>query len=390
MPRLLIVGGVLIFCLTARAQEVPIPAPYTQYAELITAFRQQPWLGNFTTKLPVLFAPRQYSDRLDTYREPVLKLSAIPSRLSKQQVLLQRPPGSTGYPVGPSVILGEHLIALFSSGRFGCYRLTDFSRNPRLEEQLNIRSWQYQWLLEGKLVAKAGSQLWQFQPDGQWQPYTSTLPMGMRPVLYADNQYLVYGSCMGEFGGQVSFYDQTTRVTSVVEATCPNAVWRTATGQFAISTSLAHMAGSSGLQYLTNPKTLPSFRLNGKQTEHIAAEAPALDTTGQVPGFQYAGILLQKAGTWQGQSQFLYHSLGGTVLAVPQQDTLLIVDPLFNTNLRRNYVAVTHSYGPVELVSFTDPFTARAPEIAALLIGDNKLTLLEWKVKKPKTINRGH
>jgi hypothetical protein len=382
MVRILFLGISLFSCFTGAAQQALPADTYADYAGLITAYKTQQWRSDSTVRLPVLYAPKRYPGVTVAYPEPVVRLNRESQQRQKRQILLAVPPGSHGYPVGPTLVFNDHLIALFSSGRFGCYRLADFSRNPMLEAQLNTRHWDYKWLIDGTVVAQAGRQQWQLAPDGNWHSYNQPLPMGLRPLLLDDQKYLVYGSCMGEFGGQVLFFDKAAGTTHVAAATCPAAVWPSATGGYAISTSLAHMAGSSELRYVANVQALPTFRQAGKKWEALPAQLPVPDTAHKVPGFSYVGVLLQKAGTWHGQPQYLFRAPGATVLAVPQGDTLLITDPLFQKSLPAR--GLTQTYGQHEIISFTDPTAWRASETAAILLQGSEVILLEWHKEKQK------
>lgn len=73
---------------------------------------------------------------------------------------------------------------------------------------------------------------------------------------YVDSVYNVGGCCAGEWGGSVFFYNKLTGNTYSCPATCANTVLKSPGGSYIVTSSLAHMSGSSSIIEIKDPNKL--------------------------------------------------------------------------------------------------------------------------------------
>jgi hypothetical protein len=81
-----------------------------------------------------------------------------------------------------------------------------------------------------------------------------------RTVFFEDNTYKVTKTCSGEWGGTVRFTDKKTNIEYSCESTCPVSVTMQA-GEYVVTSSLAHLSGSTEIIRISDPKSLDVFKL---------------------------------------------------------------------------------------------------------------------------------
>jgi hypothetical protein len=74
-------------------------------------------------------------------------------------------------------------------------------------------------------------------------------------VLLQDSAYLIYGCCVGEFGGSVFFLNKQTGKTYSYFATCPSQVLRFGK-EYVVSNNLAHLSDHMSFLVVKDPTTL--------------------------------------------------------------------------------------------------------------------------------------
>jgi hypothetical protein len=73
---------------------------------------------------------------------------------------------------------------------------------------------------------------------------------------YVDSLYNVGGCCAGEWGGSIFFHNRLTGNTYTCPATCPNTVIKSPSGSYIVTSSLAHLSGSSDIIEIKDPSKL--------------------------------------------------------------------------------------------------------------------------------------
>ena len=85
--------------------------------------------------------------------------------------------------------------------------------------------------------------------------------------IYEDEQYSVYSSCSGEWGGSLRFTNKTSNERFECKATCPIVIYKI-DGKYIVTCSLAHLNGSSEILEIGNPELLkPIAKSAGKKSE---------------------------------------------------------------------------------------------------------------------------
>lgn len=332
-----------------------------------------PERGDTLLPPPLLYRDSAYTDQGEKRQlQFELWLADKPLGLQSRVVQLR----GHGYPVSYSVLFQNCLVALFKNGKFGCYRLTDFTPDEQLARQLNTGNWQRHWLIGGQLVAQNKRGYYAYDPRVPgWQPYEQPVPFGKQPKLYEDARYLVYASCKGEFGGTAYFYNKQTGQTHYVGATCANSIWQE-DGHYKLLASLGHMMGSAGASTIITPELLP---LTSVAKKALATDsARAIGRKNILLLFDFYGIQLFGALRYQNQTLYLMYWHDTTFLATIDGKRITIVDPLF-TNSLYTHDPVTTSYGPELTLTNLDFYSlGGSDEVAALLWQRQQVTKVEW------------
>lgn len=350
----------------------PVGEVSTDFADLLQLLSKR---GPKNTLLP---PPVVYRDSGETIkgvrrRQYEIHVAAQPLGLRHRVVQLL----GKGYPVSYSVLYQGCLVALFKNGQFGCFRLTDFEPDERLEHLLNTDQWQKHWLIDQQLIALHGQQYYVFDQVAQvWQPYQRPVPFGKRPKLYEDSRYLAYDDCNGEFGGTVYFFNKATQKAHWANATCANSVWQEK-GQYRLLASLGHMMGSAAEATIADPEKLPlvSTPKNDKADWQYDFTKPE---KGVVRLFEFVDFQLFSGFRWQNQTVYLTRWRRTTFLSSIANNSITIIDPLFSNGLYAHR-PVTTSYGPDLVLTNLDFYgLGGSDEVATLLWQGSQLTKIEW------------
>jgi len=79
-----------------------------------------------------------------------------------------------------------------------------------------------------------------------------------KKVLFEDEQYIIKGTCMGEWGGTTWFENKKTGKIYSCQSTCPKSINKIES-KYIITNSLAHMSGYSEIIEVDNPENLDIF-----------------------------------------------------------------------------------------------------------------------------------
>ena len=282
------------------------------------------------------------------------------------------------FPKSFSVIYKEHLISLFGNGKFVCHRLSDYSRNIKLEEQLNTKKFKYHWQIDGKLYAKSSSFFFNklYSWNGvKWERAKIKIPVDDLSFLLSDDNYVIYRKCSGEFGGTIYFFDRQSKETYFTESTCANTVIKK-NGQYQILAHLGHMIGTSEIKIVNDPKRLSKAKNHQLKIKH--GSLGYKDKTNEYSKeLDFFGIQLFSTFNYNKRRLFLAHFNESTFLAEIDKKEIKIVNPLFN-NSKYTHNPITRTYGKYTLVNMDFYGVAIRREVSVLIIKDNKITLLDW------------
>lgn len=282
------------------------------------------------------------------------------------------------FPKSFSVIYDDNLISLFGNGKFVCHNLNDYSRNKKLENELNSKKFKYHWVIDGKLYAKSKSILFSSLHqwnDAKWESPDIKIPVNEQSILLSDDTFIVYRKCSGEFGGTIYFFDRQSKEIYFTESTCANTVIKK-NGKYQILAHLGHMMGTSEIKIIDDPKKLTKAKKNQLKIERgsLGYQDKTNEYSKELDLF---GIQLFSTFNNKERRLFLAHFNESTFLAEIDGKEIQIVNPLFN-NDKYTHDPITKTYGKYTLINMDFYGIAIDREISVMVIKDNKITLLDW------------
>ena len=282
------------------------------------------------------------------------------------------------FPKSFSTIYMDNLISLFDNGKFVCHNLKDNSRNEELENNLNSKRFKYHWVVDGKLFARTKSILFSnlYRWNGQnWENSDIKIPVKNQPILFSDENYIIYRECDGEFGGTIFFYNRQSKNTFYTEATCANTVWKE-NGQYLILSHLGHMQGTSEIKKIANPTRLAKASRN--QLRNSQGDLGYLDESNAFSNeLELYGIQFFSTFKLEDRRLYLVNLNENTFLAEMDGKEIKIVNPLIN-NDKYTHDPITKTYGDYKLINMDFYRTAKKREVTLMIIKDGKVTLLDW------------
>ncbi|HEY9083790.1 MAG TPA: hypothetical protein VIN73_10680 [Vicingaceae bacterium] len=163
-----------------------------------------------------------------------------------------------------------------------------------------------------------------------------TIPVGR--LYYSDDQFLVYGYCMGEFGGALMFQDKDSRDSIYyLECTCPVMIDKRNDGYY-ITESLAHGSGFGKVQFFKSPKELVNIHLDSLKTEWKVKKYPDLTEHEIWNKLENQGtILIDTIGLtfsmffpYNYENYLIFSDYQNTYLGLLTTDSLKTIDTLIN------------------------------------------------------------
>ena len=286
------------------------------------------------------------------------------------------------YPLSYSLIYQGHIVALFEPGLFNCFNVVDLERNPELEDLLNTRNFKSHFLMDGRLYGITTKGKWFVFDNNRWRKTEEKLvPPKKRTFLYNDSDYLVYNECFGEWGGTVYFYHRESGQTFFTEATCANTVQKKTEGYLVLS-ELGHMGGTTDLQLIPDPSQLSNLDEfeNVKRTIKAIGYSDSTNHAQQL--FDFWGIMNFSMFEVEGQDYYLTYWGQRTFLTQMDEETYVIMDPLFNDEIfMHNPITTKYPTGEV-LINFSHWSTSGEREVAVLLIQGKRITKIRWNKKR--------
>jgi hypothetical protein len=295
-----------------------------------------------------------------------INLSKTPLDLNIKELTIENPYEGNPFPLSYSVIYRDNLFTLFEPGKFVCHDLSTYKRNLDLEKILNTKKFFYAWIIGDKLVAKSGLDYFYFTDDNSWEKYSKPVPLSnknipfeSKPKLFEDEKYIVYMMCKGEWGGTIFFYNKSTGKTYETGATCANSVIKKDEKYYVLS-HLGHMSGTADIQIIENPESLSASR-NSKTL------------------FDYYNIQIFSSFELDETTYYMVNWRDATFLATIKNDTISIVNPLFNNDLY-THDPITQSYGDnLTLMNLDFYGKGKEREVSCIIIRGNDLAKINWK-----------
>ena len=159
-------------------------------------------------------------------------------------------------------------------------------------------------------------------------------------LYYSDKQYLVYGYCMGEFGGALLFQDKNAKDSIYyLECTCPVMIDKRKEGYYVIQ-SLAHGDGFGKIQFFESPTELVNIHLDSLKSNWKTRKYPTLTkyeiwkklTNQGTILIDSNGLMFNLFFPHQNKNYLIFSDHNTTYLGlVTPNNTLITIDTLFNS-----------------------------------------------------------
>jgi hypothetical protein len=345
-------------------------------------------------KQPIWFAPPQDSIELPViYKANAyqIEISNNPIPFDMKEIVLKNP-YNDHFPISFSVVYQNRIVSLFKPGKFVCHVIPNMKRDITFEKVLNTKQFQYHWLIGDKLVGYSKGEYYYLNSDNKWVAYKNSTPIKNQPKLFEDETYLAFCDCHGEWGGTVYFYNKTSQKVFFTEATCANTIFKEGDKYFVLS-QLGHMSGSSELKEIDSPDALSQTELENINKSFRGQALGYSDNSGAAKKvFDYYGIQIFSAFTYQDRRIYLINWNEETFLAEIENNAIKIINPLFNREIY-SHNPITTLYGNTILINLdfyfgyyrnddeNSKFIEEQRERSCILINDNQLIKLDWNEK---------
>jgi hypothetical protein len=309
---------------------------------------------------------------------PIIKTDSEPLNLAIQHLVVSNPFDST-YPISNSIVYNNMLITLFEPGKFVCLDLIDFKRNAEFEDKINTKKFDYHWLYQNKIIILSDGDYFELDESLNWTQINGGFPIIERPILFEDEEFLVFRDCYGEFGGTLYFYDKINNKYFFTEATCAVTVSKSEKGYEVLITSFNTTLKS---KLIVNPRELSE---TNKEEAHQKPKFLALGYTDNskntVSNLTSSELLGFSTFNYLGQPFYIIRTGGyrtaKTFLASFDGHFFKMVHPLFYDGLFTHH-PVTTKYINATVINLDFYGIAREREISCLVLFNNKLTKIDW------------
>lgn len=311
----------------------------------------------------------------------MVKLADSSLNFDTKFTILDSPVPGESYPLSYSVIYRDHIVSLFEPGIFVCFSIKELNRNKDFEEALNKRKFKAHSLIDGKLVALSKFGFWYEYSSNKWRRIKNIAePNKSKSHLYSDDAFIVYNECNGEFGGTIYFYHRESKKTYFTSATCANTVFKDKDG-FKVLSHLGHGMGSADFQLIPDPTKLPDlkdFKVDKKSIEALGYK----DTTNYSKEiFDFYWIQVFSMFKWNEQSIYMVHWQNKTFLAEIDETEILIIDPLFNSDMYTHEPITTKYDEDLILINLDFWGIGRDREVSLIMIKGKEITKIDWNNK---------
>lgn len=278
------------------------------------------------------------------------------------------------YPVSFSVIHDDNLVSLFDNGKFVVHDIEKEQRNTELESLLNTKKFKYHWLIDNKLCALSNNKIYEWY-NGKWVKLSTNFPLRKQPVLFEDDDFIVFRDCLGEWGGTIYFFHKSSGEIYITESTCTNTVIKEGK-QYKVLSNLGHLQESTKLKIIENPLKLT--KINKREIDKkYNGHARYTDLSGEYEEESLFGIQLLSLFDYEQKQLFIAHIKELTFIAEIKGSKIEIVHPLFDNKLYMNE-PITSSYGKHTLININDYWRTVEREVSVIIIKDNIIKKYDW------------
>lgn len=280
------------------------------------------------------------------------------------------------FPKSYSVIYEHSLISLFENGSFTCFELENFKRDISFEEKLNKRKFKYHWIVDEKLNALSGNNIYVWNGK-DWEKSSKDFPLKNKPKLFEDKKFIVYVDCHGKWGGTIYFYEKKTGETFFTDSTCANSVLKKEEG-YQVLAHLEYEAGITEIKIIKDPRKLTKAYLN-EINKTVDGEALGyIDESEEAKHIaDFHGIQTFSSFLYKNRELYLVNLKDLTFIAEINENNIEIVHPLFSNDLY-THDSNTTKYGDYTLINLDNHGIGLDREISVIVIDENRIQKLDW------------
>ncbi|MEQ8240079.1 MAG: hypothetical protein RIA69_12750 [Cyclobacteriaceae bacterium] len=342
--------------------------------------------GRILRGLPIDSSSKPSNSSLYKTKSFNLSLSEHPVKFDTSHFVLSNPnftddfdgDNYINYPVSFSGIYEDKLISLFTNGKFLCHNLQSIERDIHFEQRLNTKKFEYHWIIDSHLYALSGNRI--FRWDNQnWVKSELNISLNDQRIIFADQEFIVFGDCHGEWGGTVYFFDRASGETHFTESSCTNSVLKK-DGKYIVLAHLGHMNGSSEVKWIDDPRKLPRANKHEINKKKEGQTLGYLDNSGVCQKqLDIHGIVLISTFNYDQRELYIAHLAEFTFAAEINGTDIQIVHPLFGNKLYA-YSPITRNYENFTLINLDQYGTAhdKEVEVAVIIIKEDAILKLDW------------
>lgn len=156
-----------------------------------------------------------------------------------------------------------------------------------------------------------------------------------RTVFFEDDTYSVTKTCSGEWGGTIRFTDKRTNIEYSSESTCPVSVTKR-DGEYIITSSLAHLSGSTEIIKISDPKSMNIFQLppprkkKGKKVFRYVGDDESKSKTGTETLLDSVGVLTLASFVFERELFHVVTDFKKTYIAKIENKKFVIIELICN------------------------------------------------------------
>src|SRR6218665_95572 len=243
--------------------------------------------------------------------------------------------------------LNGHLLLLQENGKLAVLD-SEYKREPEIEKKLStIKT---DWLFKYHDTVFAGNKDHYYYLNSAVDaiPYKSKRRT-YGDVFLEDSNYLVYGCCVGEFGGAIFFMDKKADRTYSYFATCPSQVLRFGE-QYVVCNNLAHMSSHMSFLFVKDPRKLYEItdeklknHCNWYMTVDSLKEYWLKSNVGDVRVYDDFEVMSLVTFPYRDSLYSVLAKPDATVLSVHRGDTMITVDTLLKDRIAFHHVQIIDS-----------------------------------------------
>ncbi|SMC60822.1 hypothetical protein SAMN04488101_101669 [Pedobacter nyackensis] len=197
-------------------------------------------------------------------------------------------------------------------------------------------------------------------------------------VFFEDDEYIATKTCSGEWGGTVKFKNKKSGIEYACSSSCPVMVNKMS-GKYIVTSTLAHLRGSSRIIEIDNPQSMSVFKLSKPRKKHgVIIKYVGDDESKSMQGtrslIDTIGVLTLASFPYQGELFHVVTDFHTTFLAKISDGKFVNVDTISEKSIWTYNPQVIRTTDNKYIIFFDNKETNGYIEIL-----DNTIVLMRYK-----------